>query len=714
MSYATAIEQENVEQQFLCILRPRVIVSGFTHYSGNIWSVPFALGEVFEVFFDNLFVGRYPDSGYTDLASIATFGFVWDPSTNILYVSLNGVDPNTYASPVVTYSMYLSTLDAYWHGHPDDDSTRVVYYEPLIEKSPSLNSQNSEVFLGFLPVQRANISLVNTTEFFNEHIYASSFNQAEALIYHWVDELTIDNVKLIFHGVTSNISYVDQRINLVIYDRFDFLDQEFRYPALHNFYSTAAYPSMDPNFNGRPIRYAYGQVEGFVPVVIDYNNTSPAPGDNRRWLVGIFSQGNTATLPTSRTVPASPASTTTRTYLNIVTPVGMPFVMGDSVWLDRVVGTDEYLSVTAIGSNYIEHTALAGGAMASGDSVKRHKHIGNVTIIQNGLKYYPMYGRDYVDYYPSTGFPMGFELSSSMESNIGIPATFSPNDRIYCRLYGDTGATALALFGGLFTFPADDMSMGGTLTNGIAIIYALMKIASIVDTDIDLASFQSLSGTVTDPLGFAIPATTSENFPTLKNLFAQLCQTLLLRVYLDENRDWTIKQIGPLSTYDYTIDDTEILKESFSYEFDYKDLVSNVIIEYGAREVADEVSRIGGSVRTISAQNNTTIYLHGTKKQKTFQSLHFKSAQAQVLARRLSYLLGERRGVARVKAKNRFLPTLIGDTIQVSRTRLPGFPFDSDTERTRKFVTNATDRGLAEIVLTLDDQKGIEDNSGSW
>jgi hypothetical protein len=66
-----------------------------------------------------------------------------------------------------------------------------------------------------------------------------------------------------------------------------------------------------------------------------------------------------------------------------------------------------------------------------------------------------------------------------------------------------------------------------------------------------------------------------------------------------------------------------------------------------------------------------------------------------------------------IDTKNRFFDTELGNTIEISRDRLPGFPHVRGTDRTRALGVVSTSKALTQINIELDDQKGIED-APSW
>ena len=700
MAYADLIDDEGVNAQFLAILKPRRRVTGFSVYSGAVYSVSFDYGEVVAVTDDgaSLAQGSSP--------SLSAGQFYHDVSASVLYVRRSGGGNPNAVFTVATYELYVGTFDAHHHRVPTDASTRAVYFEPVIKRSPALRATSSDFIFGLMPVGTQSLVLSNATHLFEKHVYDSSFNQAEVVVYHWLGKLSAANLKEVFRGIASAVSYSDEQITVRLYDRVDTLKSEFRHvgTGVKSFFATSDFPALDPKFHGRPIRGVWGVVGGFVPVNVDQVVQSPTTSDNRDWVV-LSGQSNLGSVTT--TVPASPASTATRSYLT--SAVG--FRVGDSVWLDRAVGTDEYRLITAVGANYIEHSALAGGAMASGDSVKR-SFIGSVTVTQNNAKYIALYSRDYTE---NTGFAAGaagFSFTTTMEANLGIPSTLSTNDRVHCRVYGHKNAVTLGgpAFGG-------NDSETGNLTHPIVILFQLLKTyLGIPESGIATAGFVSLQASHSRAIGFAVPAKSTENFPQFKNLIGSILASELLKLFLDSDAKWAAHSLGPLGTVTKTLDDTELApRGQFGYEFDWSDTLSDVIVEYAAREIAEDVSdATSGESEQVIATSNLAKYVHGVNRQQTFQSRHFKAADAQKLADRLGFLLGDRAGHVSLATKGRFFDTVLSHVIQVSRSRMPGFEFDAELERARKFAVAEVTRTLAGVRLTLEDQKGVEDNAGSW
>lgn len=697
MSYTDLLDDEGINSQFLVVLMPRRKLGTFTLFSGSVYEIDFSLGHLTNLVID----GTALTAGTS--TSLSAGQFYYDFENEVLYVRTSDSSTPNDNFVVATYEMYFGTFDAHHFRVPTDSSTRAVYFEPMVVRSPILRASSTDNFYGFLPVESSSITLSNATHLFEEHISESSFYRAGVKVYHWLDELSAANMKLVFSGISTQISYNDNQINITALDRVDSFNEEFRqFNNATSFYGMTDFPNLDPNFQARPIRQVYGVVDGFVPVNIDYVQESPTTSDNRDWVL-ISGQSNLGSI--SRTVSATP-STTTRTYVNNA----QGFRNRDSVWLDRVVGTDDFVIVTAVNylTGYIEHDAIAT-PMASGDSAKR-SFVGAVTIQQNNLLYSALYGRDYIESTSFAAGTSGFSFTTTLEANLSMGATLSPNDKVSCRVYGKKDNVTL----GGPSFGADDAETG-TLTHPIVILFDLLKSGlRLTEAQLDTATFASLEASLMDAVGFAIPSESRKDFPTYKAIIGDILETLLLRIFIDNDDLWTISQIAPLGTLIKSVDDTEIGRGSIQYQFDYSDICSDIVIEYGQREISDRVNGASPSVFTLSSSSDQAKYLHGINRQKTFHSLHFREADAQVLSDRLSFIFGERRGILSFNVKNRFFDSLLNDRIDVSRFALPGFAFDETIERTLQTAVVEVNRSLKAVTLVLDDQKGIEDNSGSW
>lgn len=693
MSYLTLLDQEGIASQYLAVLRPRRVVTTFVVYSGSVYSRAFDYGRIVRVWAD----GDELSAGTS--TSLGANSFYYDADTETLYVRVGvAIDPNT-KTMVVAYELYVGTTDAHFHRIPTDSATTEVYFEPMIKQSPSVSVSVSDSLFGFMPVQTASLTLSNATHVFDRHLYDSTFHQAEVFLYHALGPLQVANVRRVFYGTMGDVRATSTDVTVQVYNRLDVFSSEFRHPLDASFYGTTNFPNLDMAFNARPIRMIYGLVEGHIPVNIDYVGDGATSSDNRDFVV----LGGQANLGSAQATVAATPSTTTRTYMPTA-----GFLVGDSVWLDRAVGVDEYKIVTLVdpGGLYIEHDALAS-PMTSGDLVKR-SFVGNVVIYQNNIRYQPLYGRDYLEA-SFAGNTSGFTFANAFETTLGMNTLSATNDRIQCRVYGKKNVVTINgnPVGG-------NDSLTGNMTNPISIAVDVIKTAGVPDSELDETSLTTLAGTVTSGLGMALPSDGSSQFPIYRNVISSIMQSILGRFFMNFDNKWQIAVVAPITTPDQTIDDTEILRDSFEYSFEHGDLLSDVFVEYAPRETQDSASKTGSGVSTVKATNTLATYLHQVKRQQTFESVLFRQSDAETLAERLSYIFGDRRGVISFSTKNRFFSVNISDNILTSRLRMPGYDFDGITEGTRLASVIETQKGLRSINITLDDLKGVNDNSLNW
>lgn len=693
MSYSDLLQLEGVNSQYLVVIKPRRVAdsSSWVNLSGNIYYQSFSFGEVVAV--------KNGASGLTEGSSTSLSNGQWyyDVDASRLYVNI-GTNPSG-SQIIATYELYLGTFDAHWYQNPTDDSTRVVYYEPLITRSPEVSNSTSDVIFGFLPTFSGSIVVSNVTNFLTEHVYSSSFNNCDFLIYHQLGDLNTDNIKLVLKGYCKNVAITDSSISFSILDATSFFEKEYRNPVGQNFYAQSMFSNLDPAYQGRPVRQVFGRVDGFIPVNIDYvaDNDSATNTDNKRY---IFMSGSADKGTISTTVLASPSSTSTRTYLTSVSG----FNVGDTFW--NKTATTKYGEITAIGANYIDHTSIT--ANSSADVIER-SFVGAIYVSRNETVSKLWYGRDYIEYTDGTNDVIGVDLNTTLFPTALTGDIIYANDLIYATVYGHKFSDTLS--GSPF---GSNSATTGNKTNPAVILYHLLKTClGLSEAEINLTSFTALEASRTDQIGFALPYTASKDFPTYKEIILKICQTSLLKFFIDFDGKWKVSETGPVGTVTKTIEDDEIIAGSFSYSISYQDIISLALVEYGLREVS-EIGISGEISSTVSATSNTALNLHQVDKQMTIQSVHFIEADAQKLADRLIYILGDRRGICKLDTKNRFFDTELDDVIEISRDRMPGFAFEAGELRSRSFAVSATSKSLSKIEIEIDDQIGIENNEGDW
>lgn len=687
MSYNDLILEENVQQRILCVLKPARIVNAWTLYASGVYYNDFDYGNVINVSIDGV--------NKTEVLSIPVSNNTWyyDYDNERLYLKTDGTAPS--GAVVVTYEIFTATYDSHWYRIPTDNTSKVVYFEPFITKAPFLKASMASSLFGYLPVESSSITLSNAEHFFEKHIYDSSFNLKDIDIYHALSSYTsqkfnldVLNIKKTYSGKMFNVTYQKSNITITLNDRIDEFNKEFRNIGT-SFFNTTDFTKLNPQYIGKPIRTVYGRCDKLIGINIDYLDDNPTTSDNRIYAMRIDGS-NAHTI--SATVIASPGSTATRTYVDSI--VG--FSVEDCIYINKA--TDEYVHVTAIGSNYLEHEALVSGAAVSSDTVSRST-IGNCYINQGGTIYRALFTRDYTE--TVVNGVLCIQFNTSVESNLGIN-TFAGNEQIYGRVYGKQNDVTL----GGSPFGSDSTTLGNLTNSGVILFDILTSNLGLAESSLDLTSFQSLA-TDNVEVGISIPETSNNNFPTYKDTISRFIQTLMLRIFLDNDNKWSVSRYAPLGSEDKEIINDEIKLNSVSYKFDYSDILSDIIVRYNITEVNSESDN-------VAVSSNIAKYLHSVEKQKTINSILLFSADALNLANRYSYVFGDRQGLLSLSSKNRFFINTLTDIIKVTREKLPGYEYVVGTDNSRVYNILEIAKSMDQVDMVLDDQKGADDNSGSW
>lgn len=681
MSYSTDLLKEDVETNFLGIMRPRTYASGFSLFSGTVYVCSFTSGYVYSV--------EVNGAAYTaqTSTSLSVGQYYFDFGNQKIYINAGGAPVTN--SVVALYEIYFATKPCYWYRLPTDTTTDVVYFGKLIQTAPIIRDSLSDVIFGSVPSQSLSIDVLDGDRELEPLLYSSSFSNAVFDIYHATGSLKkpdMNQVSFFYSALVNQIIYNERTVSFSLLDRFQIFNNEFR-SAGGTFLSAANVSPISLNF---PIRTVYGRVEGFIFTDSDYNADTPTTSNNRVWTV---QSGTSASVPFLVLLSTNVLNTTTRTYTS---SPATKVTVGDRIWMN-VAASDQYPLVTAINNagGYFDHTAISVPA-TTGDVIKLARTLPRVFIIQKGVKYEAYPNRDYLLVAGTS--PVQIRFASTLEANTGMPDTLSPSDLVYGTV------------GSIFSITVNAYLYTGL----VAVLLDLLLKAGVSSSSIDDTSFQSVASAVTDSIGFAVPGSVQEGAPDIKTVMTDVLFTGLLKLYINGSGKWALSRIAPISSTDQTVSDDDITEDSFSYEFDFSELYSDVLLQYNFQEVTDATLEQGQYYDTVTAQSSAGVYLHKVTKTKTFTSLHNSSADAQTLANRLSYIVGSAKGLIKLTGKTPLLPLTIGNKLTISRSRMPGTSFTDGVSQTRDAAMVESNRSMNQMQIVLDDQKGIQDNSGSW
>lgn len=715
MTYADLLSVENTESQFLVVLRPRVVTETWTLHSGTVYKKTFTLGHVYAVKVDG--------TAYTEDVSTALSSGEWyfDYENSVLYINTGG-DPATKFI-VTTYELYVGTYDAHTGRVPTDSASRQVYFEPMITKSPTIKQDNTDIAVGFSPVQATQMECSNVTGFFNQHFYESSFTRAEIEVYHWLHTPTVTNTSKILSGLVSGAQHSDAVCSFTIEPQSSKLDQTYSNPDGVDYYTRALFPNIDPKFEDTPIRTIYGTPFMVEAVNIDYN-ASETGTNNRIWVVGKYeaTSGNVAV----KVVPGN--NVANKLYLEDTAPFKtLDFVQlkndlgtvlsGLSVKLKGTDGNGDYVDIGSTSSTnfnlptpdkYI-YRCQASFVRISGSPVNTFLLMPNA---EPGGSY------NFSTYVDLTNGVVGIQIKDNFE---GAGPYLDPDlTKVFVSWNGPLQTNGIS--GPLVTKSA--VAFGthrqptASVSSAAQLIYKLLKQAGVAEADIDGASFDTFYSANTDVLDLLIPSWDEASFPTYEEVINRILYDVGAFLFINSSNKFEIKAISTMGAYDWLVEDDEIL--SISSNFSESDLVTTAILQAGRSNLDIFRSYTEGEKHYIITQstNSDASSKHSIKKQKTFNTNHsliwtdtplypkYDTGYTRTRDLYLNYH-SEPRHLVEIRVPQRFMTADIGDVVRIQRTRLPGFEY-TDALRYRDYIIVGFEKTRFGITLTLDANKGLE------
>lgn len=706
MSYSALLPLQSSSPNFIAVLKPRRIVDGFTGGS-NPYQVAFDYGEVVGVIEDGV---SY--SSVSDVGSITNSTYYYDSTDEVLYVGTSdGTNPSNFTI-VVTYEIYTSTFDGYGGRVPTDDNTRTVYYEPLLVRSPNVSLTQAQNQFGYIPISTAGLNFSTLTGFWDRHVDGSSFSNAGIDIYHWLGDFKAENIKKVSSVIARDFSFTDSTMNLSVLNDLSLFGTEIRNSDIGVGTESFLLPSLLPNLESQrifePIRRVFGVVEDVEAGCTNYDENTTVT-NNRLWMVRTYPNiTNDDTESGKISLDAATGNSNTRTYYQTpsdLTNTGMR--VGDTITLFNGGTAQTYSAViTDInkGSQYIDHSTILVAIPDNNGNIVR-AGVSAVKIIQDGIVYDLFFGTHYtlgVDL--SAGNFERIQLVNDVENLLGMTRPIDPKqDKVYTRIYGQR---TLPQIGGS-DFGSFSLETG-TLTNPIVIMYYLItEMLGVAESDIDTTSFTAALSSNTQEVGIAFPEPGETAWPSYKDAITKIAETALIKFYKNSAGKWAISTTEPLSGGSTAVDETDFVADSYTKDVSYNDIYSDIRIKY-KKKYLDGANQQQINFESEYSTSDRAKYLHNIDRTYVLETILFLSSDASDLAERLGYILGDQTSIISFQTDKTFFETEISDNIQLTNpNRNSGLDVDTG-------VVISTKKALDNVIITIDEQLGIENNSGSW
>lgn len=723
MNFQQALENPAIEKHPMVVIRARLRVTGWTApISPFVWQAPFARGYVTRVWrtFNS-------DNGLAPAPAADSVGvdeFFYDHANRMLYVSAFD-DPDDEDYPGITVEFEIPIADYSFCGPRDplDPTSEYVEWHGGLSEVPMAQNGSSDSLYGFYPLNQSSINVLNGDGELNEILYGCTFSyglvKAYILVDHDAERAMINSmVRQVFLGYTDGLRWRDDIMQVSCTDFMRFFDRAYSNLSLR--FDAFNFPNVEPhNPDSQPlggyewyVRRVLGMVDGFRPVNIDYSDT-PTVDNNRVWVTHLDDD----VAGVSWTMDAAGANTNTRTYLLGDT---MPNV-GDWIRLNHASGVKyTEVEVVNLALGYIEHEPLTR-TVVGGETIDR-SFIGRVIVEDSAgqswwlepFVHFTEY-TDTVDGIDICGFTMAdnWEAAVGFSDNAGV---FDPAQHKVCvRVYG----SSLPLdFGDGSGDPVSEVvPQGGTAAAAVELLYRLIKDSGFEEHSIDKNTFENV-GPDSHALGLVIPPAHDQitDFPTYKEMIEQVLNSMLWKLAFVENLEEVklgLVATGPfVAAADYDANETQHQGLEFAHE--YGDIYRKVTLGYFDRNEV-EIGLDDLAPVFVTAENLAARDLHFSTREWTGTILQYDEAQAQVIANRLSFALGDRRGLYKTVLDAEFLAQAnLGASIALIRQRLPGFPFQYGVERSRQLMVIEVQKSTRGVSITLEDQKGIQDHAGEW
>jgi hypothetical protein len=689
MAYNDLLLQDGVDSNFLVVMRPAVNLTSWTNVTGNINYSSFTWGYIVKVEVDG--VELVQDNNTSPTAN----KWYWDNLNKKLYLNYASISSHYV---VAYYELYYATVDFNWYRDPLDVNSGQVYYEPYVVRSPSIKRLLSEIYYGYMPSQSTSITIGNPDGEFEKLLYDSSFYHKDIEVYHLLGDIDLANIKIVINGIGESIDYATDSITFSIVDRFDLFDKTYQAP----------YGTIDD-----PVRTVYGIVDELKLKVLDPSEEQD-PTLNRQWRVCHGPENDfDFTITQATSAVQTKVSLTSTFYINNLKP-------NDYITFNK--GTPETVKVVSLqtsgtppfyaNTGVIFHEALVSGLPSVGQTITRET-ISNVFIDIAGVRTFvppSLYTKVY-----SSGI-LSITFINNFEATLGIDV-ITQDMGVFARVYSKANDVTI---GGnpFYELSGSVDSTYKSLTSAAVILFELIKSAGIPESEIDLASFETARDDLYTPLGFSIPQNIDDPMPTYKELFTQICQTALLRLFVNDSNKWAVKVIQPISAspIDNSANEDEIVIDSIAYSLDFTEVYNNITVS----GFYSEFTRNYKKKISVGSTHKRSNYLHKVNKTLDLVTLAYSRDSGltgtilTTIGNRYMAIFGDRQGRLSITVKNNYFNTDISDIINIELQKLLGYPYVEGVQNSRKFTVIDIEKSLRDIKITLDDQKGIEDNSGSW
>lgn len=588
--------------------------------------------------------------------SPATGQFSYNETTKLLTVNLNAAISST--NPIIVYYYLFFTTDRVRTigVDPENPTVNLRDWEPRIKGSPSFNQNITNILNGIMSISSSSINIINNESYFEQYCTDNdSFYNKKIELWHVLDEIT--NIKKMFKGFITEISVNRTTANISFRDNLNRLNLPALMGDTVTYFTNDNFTNVQPLGVGRAIPYFFGRVsrhqlisetvtglpgaqklthdEQYQAFCTNYT-TDITTSNNREYHAGRVGSNGTENFGFT----PSNIDQTSANYTRIDGTsgevakifIGDTFQMnGSGIYPCRVLYVDRV-------SNYIYIGKDAG--ITNGDNVVNND-CPSVTVKRSGVIYYCIHGRDYTASLvtlASGNKLVKIVFENNFESNVGMPTALDPqSDEVRYKIK-----------------PKFSDQLHGTVLNEIVTKSGLT---------VNATSVTNANSALSVNANFSIPFFDESDFSNYTRYIEELLQSTIGYIFLDNDLNVSYKVFQTPSGTTET-SDTDILENSFGFDFDYNDIVTQIICfnpHHNSEEFVLKTSVTKTSVKSkaLHAVNIATRFRHVLEDYTT-------------RSQDLINIRSERFALYRYKTKQQNYITQIGDDFLLKKNGLPG------------------------------------------
>lgn len=575
---------------------------------------------------------------------------------NIIY--LNPTDTPS-SSNVIIVDYYILLANSYVEASLDPESDGTLYpWESRLTSFPVINQDLSNTFYGKLSISSSDIFLANTDKYFNKYLTNNdSFSSKEVVVWQCLG--SISNIKKIFKGKTKKISLGQKEVIITCYNNFEALEKSafMGDPEDECYFNFDLFPSLDPSFMGRPIKFVFGKVSKWRRTTDRYDPELDAEYSEKAVCVD-YAENLSETV--NRTWVLCKINGDTENFGsailsvdNLTNPVLTWLTVSDaSKFYD-------FMTFRISGSSGRrgngEHSVLGVDVVNNKIAVVQDLTITtSMTITNNycptlflskpdGTKILLYHTTDYTSYLvPTTyNFLVVVELNNNLETSIGTDVIDPYSDNLCFRIHPERN-----------------------FQNHSDILKTMIINAGL---DVNTTSFNEAKTALNVNANFTIPLESRDSIESYYVYIEKLLFSTMGYIFLNDNFEIEYKLLESPSS-STVITQTDVIEQSFQVDLKFYDLYSKIVTQNYHYSDVDNEGRSQEGKASTSLESIKSKYLH--ENQEVFIFDNVLEDMTSVLTRMIK-IKSNREGEYSLRTKQVNYLTNIGDDLLLTNRNMP-------------------------------------------